>query len=31
MNLTTIEPGPAREAYVPLLMLADDSDQQVRS
>ena len=31
MKLTIVEPGPARETYLPLLMLADDSEQQVRS
>jgi ribosomal protein S18 acetylase RimI-like enzyme len=30
-GLTTIPAGDAREAFLPLLLLADDSEQQVRS
>lgn len=30
-NLRRISPGPERDAYWPLLLLADDSEQQVRS
>lgn len=30
-TLTTVDPGPEREIFLPLLLLADDSEQQVRS
>ena len=30
MRLKIVDPGPEREAYLPLLLLADDSEQQVR-
>ena len=30
MHLKVVERGPAREIYLPLLLLADDSEQQVR-
>ena len=30
MRLKTVEAGAEREAYLPLLLLADDSEQQVR-
>lgn len=30
MQVRIVEPGPEREAYLPLLLLADESKQQVR-
>ena len=30
MRLKIVDPGPARDAYLPLLLLADDSEAQVR-
>ena len=30
MHLKLVDPGPEREAYLPLLLLADESEQQVR-
>jgi ribosomal protein S18 acetylase RimI-like enzyme len=30
MHLNLVDPGPEREAYLPWLLLADDSEQQVR-
>lgn len=30
MRSKIVDPGPEREAYLPLLLLADDSEQQVR-
>lgn len=31
MRLRTVDPGPDREANLPMLLLADESEQQVRS
>jgi ribosomal protein S18 acetylase RimI-like enzyme len=30
MRLKIVDPGPQRDAYLPLLLLADDSEQQAR-
>lgn len=30
MRVRTVDPGPEREEYLPLLLLADDSEQHVR-
>ncbi len=30
MRVHCVDPGPTREAYLPLLLLADESEQQVR-